>query len=544
MNWRTSGNIFKIDVMKRFYFICTVALLTAVACNKDMPADVQGDGSVTLKAVVETDTKVNASINKDTRKVNFTWTAQDVIAVETSAGFENFTLAGQGGSADGSFTGNPSGEIGDVAVFPSILSPELDGTSLTVTLPAEYNGINLQTNALLLGSQAEGNIYFQHIGSLLLCSYGNVSSATKFVVSVPGKKINGAYTLDLSQDTPYIALEDTDVEAESKVAVKVAGNQNIVVFVPLPVGEYPQMSVWLENAAGEVIPGSLKTTTTSKTLSRKTVKEMPGVHVYNSYVINSLEELNAFNAGAKEDIQNLTINDPACTIPDGTPLADLKLRVNSIKGDFTIIGTQLTTTEHFFGEIGVTWGVFKPEGSIIFKDCSTLTNLNGMKTWTSIGGDLVFENCPNIATNWAPGQNCLQGITEVKGSVKLIGVQTQMAGITFNSLKKVGGDFHVEGCNGMFWNLDTMPLEEIGGSLIYRNNSKVNGLGGFGNVKSIGGTVTITGNGSENGGIQWTTNMGANMVGFDLVQGWITGGIISKDKVTCTNHQGTPVDFN
>lgn len=530
--------------MKRFYFICTVALLTAVACNKDMPADVQGDGSVTLKAVVETDTKVNASINKDTRKVNFTWTAQDVIAVETSAGFENFTLAGQGGSADGSFTGNPSGEIGDVAVFPSILSPELDGTSLTVTLPAEYNGINLQTNALLLGSQAEGNIYFQHIGSLLLCSYGNVSSATKFVVSVPGKKINGAYTLDLSQDTPYIALEDTDVEAESKVAVKVAGNQNIVVFVPLPVGEYPQMSVWLENAAGEVIPGSLKTTTTSKTLSRKTVKEMPGVHVYNSYVINSLEELNAFNAGAKEDIQNLTINDPACTIPDGTPLADLKLRVNSIKGDFTIIGTQLTTTEHFFGEIGVTWGVFKPEGSIIFKDCSTLTNLNGMKTWTSIGGDLVFENCPNIATNWAPGQNCLQGITEVKGSVKLIGVQTQMAGITFNSLKKVGGDFHVEGCNGMFWNLDTMPLEEIGGSLIYRNNSKVNGLGGFGNVKSIGGTVTITGNGSENGGIQWTTNMGANMVGFDLVQGWITGGIISKDKVTCTNHQGTPVDFN
>lgn len=530
--------------MKRFYLICTVALLAAVACNKDMPADVQGDGSVTLKAVVETDTKVNASINKDTRKVNFTWTAQDVIAVETSDGFENFTLAGQGGSADGSFTGNPSGEIGDVAVFPSILSPELDGTSLTITLPEEYDGVNLQTNALLLGSQVEGNIYFQHIGSLLLCSYGNVSNATKFVVSVPGKKINGAYTLDLSQDTPYIALEDTDVETESKVAVKVAGNQNIVVFVPLPVGEYPQMSVWLENAAGEIIPGSLKTTTTAKTLSRKTVKEMPGVHVYNSYVITSLEELNAFNAGAKEDIQNLTINDPACTIPDGTPLADLKLRVNSIKGDFTIIGTQLTTTEHFFGEIGVTWGVFKPEGSVIFKDCPTLTNLNGMKTWTSIGGDLVFENCPNIATNWVPGQNCLQGITEVKGSVKLIGVQTQMAGITFNSLKKVGGDFHVEGCNGMFWNFDTMPLEEIGGSLIYRNNSKVNGLGGFGNVESIGGTVTITGNGSENGGIQWTTDVGANMVGFDLVQGWITGGIISKDKVTCTNYQGTPVTFN
>ena len=529
--------------MKRFYLICTAALLAAAGCNKDMPADVQCDGGVVLKAVVD-DTKVGAAIDKEAKKVAFTWTTQDVIAVQTTAGFENFTLSGEGGSAAGSFAGNPAGEVGDIAVFPSTLNPQREGPALTVTLPAVYNGVNLQTNALLLGKLSESNLRFQHIGSLLLCSYGNVSNAAKFVVSVPGKKINGSYTLDLTQNTPYIALEDTDVEAESKVAVEVACKQNLVVFVPLPVGEYPQMSVWLENAAGEIIPGSLKTTTTSKTLSRKAVKEMPGVHVYNSYVINSLEELNAFNAGAKEDIQNLTINDPGCTIPDGNPLANLKLRVNSIKGDFTIIGTQLTTTEHFFGEIGVDWGVFKPEGGVIFKDCPSLTNLNGMKTWTSIGGDLIFENCPNIATNWAPGLNCLQGITEVKGSVKLIGVQTQMAGITFNSLKKVGGDFHVEGCNGMFWNLDTMPLEEIGGSLIYRNNSKINGLGGFGNMKSIGGTVTITGNGSENGGIQWTTNMGANMIGFDLVQGWITGGMISKDKVTCTDYKGTPVAFN
>lgn len=527
--------------MKRFYLICTVALLAAVACNKDMPADVQGDGSVTLKAVVETDTKVNASINKDTRKVNFTWTAQDVIAVETSAGFENFTLAGQGGSAGGSFTGNPSGEIGDVAVFPSILNPELDGTSLTVTLPAEYNGMNLQTNALLLGSHVGGNICFQHIGSLLLCSYGNVSSATKFVVSVPGKKINGAYTLDLSQDTPYIALEDTDVEAESKVAVKVAGNQNIVVFVPLPVGEYPQMSVWLENAAGEIIPGSLKTTTTAKTLSRKTVKEMPGVHVYNSYVINSREELLAFapqdfSKGA-EVIQNLTINDPNGTMSDHD-LSFVKVRVERLLGDFVVVGTALTSTEQFFLKA---LDGFTPEGSVTFKNCQNLTNLNGMKDWTSVGGDLVFDNCPNIVTNWGLG-NCMSQIQEVKGSVKLIGVQTQMAGVTFNSLKKVGGDFHVEGCNGSFWNFDTMPLQEVGGDIIIHNNLHYNGFGGFHNVQSIGGKVSVIGNGAAEGGI---LNPGTSaQPGFELIQSWIDNGIVAKEDVSCANHAGEPIYFN
>lgn len=531
--------------MKRFYFICTVALLTAVACNKDMPADVQGDGSVTLKAVVETDTKVNASINKDTRKVNFTWTAQDVIAVETSDGFENFTLAGQGGSADGSFTGNPSGEIGDVAVFPSILSPELDGTSLTVTLPAEYNGVNLQTNALLLGSHVGGNICFQHIGSLLLCSYGNVSSATKFVVSVPGKKINGAYTLDLSQDTPYIALEDTDVEAESKVAVKVAGNQNIVVFVPLPVGEYPQMSVWLENAAGEIIPGSLKTTTTTKTLSRKTVKEMPGVHVYNSYVIASAAEAASF-APSDRVVQNLTIL--------GAEIGDhetglIAAQIDVVKGDVVIDGATFTTTEHLFPNIVC-------EGSIVLKNITVydqnvfatqgtkILNLNGFKNYAEIKGDLIFENIPYMA-HWGTG-NSLAQIKKVGGD--LIVRECCMTNVAFMSLEEVGGDFildnnslNLEPTQGAFWNL-VPTIIKVGGDFKLTDNAYVNSLAGYEKIESIGGNVLIKGNGTKSGGIPLQGSTA--LPGFELVQGWITNGIISKDKVTCTNHQGTPVDFN
>lgn len=56
---------------------------------------------------------------------------------------------------------------------------------------------------------------------------------------------------------------------------------------------------------------------------------------------------------------------------------------------------------------------------------------------------------------------------------------TPMRGVTFNSLKSVGGDFIVTGCNGNFWNFDVMKLETIGGSLVLSDNARFNGLGGF-----------------------------------------------------------------
>ena len=55
-----------------------------------------------------------------------------------------------------------------------------------------------------------------------------------------------------------------------------------------------------------------------------------------------------------------------------------------------------------------------------------------MKDMTEIGGDLVFENCPKIATDWGAG-NCLSQIVSVAGSVRLTGVTTPMRGVTFNS---------------------------------------------------------------------------------------------------------------
>lgn len=216
--------------------------------------------------------------------------------------------------------------------------------------------------------------------------------------------------------------------------------------------------------------------------------EIPQPGEYKSYTITGRDELLAFapqdGSAVKETVQDLTIVDTGNTMSDND-LSFVKTRVEKVVGTLTLEGSNLTSTELFFLN-----GGFTVEGGIVFRNCAELFNLNGMKDMTAIGGDLIFENCPKIATEWGVG-NCLSQIVSVAGSVKLTGVMTAMRGVTFNSLKSVGGDFIVTGCNGNFWNFDVMKLETIGGSLVLSDNARFNGLGGFEALESVGGNVFV-----------------------------------------------------
>lgn len=108
----------------------------------------------------------------------------------------------------------------------------------------------------------------------------------------------------------------------------------------------------------------------------------------------------------KETVQDLTIVDTGNTMSDND-LSFVKTRVEKVMGTLTLEGSSLTSTELFFLN-----GGFTVEGGIVFRNCAELFNLNGMKDMTEIGGDLVFENCPKIATDWGAG-NCLSQIVSV-----------------------------------------------------------------------------------------------------------------------------------
>ncbi len=262
--------------------------------------------------------------------------------------------------------------------------------------------------------------------------------------------------------------------------------------------------------------------------------EVPDPGAPRTYTIAGRDELLAFapqdGSAVGETVQDLTILDPDNTISDHD-LSFVKNRVGKIAGTLTVEGTSLTTTEVLFND-----GGFTVDGGIVFRNCAQLFNLNGMKSMTAVGGDLVFENCPKIATNWGAG-NCLSQIESVAGSVKLSGVAEPMAGVTFLSLRSVGGDFTVENCNGDFWNFDVMPLETVGGSLTIRGNAKLNGLGGFAGLRSVGGDVTVTGNGAESGGIPVESESG--QVGLDLLGELYRAGVFSSGAEFAIESNGT-----
>lgn len=261
--------------------------------------------------------------------------------------------------------------------------------------------------------------------------------------------------------------------------------------------------------------------------------EAPDPDEPKSYTITGREELLAFapqdGSAVSETVQDLTILDLDNEMSDND-LSFVKARVKRVQGTLTVECPGLTTTEILFLD------GFSVDGGIVFRNCTQLFNLNGMKSMTAIGGDLVFENCPKIATNWGVG-NCLSQIVSVAGSVKLTGVTEPMAGISFQSLKQVGGDFIVESCNGNFWNFDTMTLETIGGSLILRNNANLNGLGGFGSLVSVGGDVTVTGNGTASGGIPVVST--DNQVGLELLGTHYRNGVFSAGAVFTIESNGT-----
>ena len=141
--------------------------------------------------------------------------------------------------------------------------------------------------------------------------------------------------------------------------------------------------------------------------------EVPDPGAPRTYTIAGRDELLAFvpqdGSAVGETVQDLTILDPDNTISDHD-LSFVKNRVGKIAGTLTVEGTSLTTTEVLFND-----GGFTVDGGIVFRNCAQLFNLNGMKSMTAVGGDLVFENCPKITTNWGAG-NCLSQIESVAGS--------------------------------------------------------------------------------------------------------------------------------
>lgn len=210
-----------------------------------------------------------------------------------------------------------------------------------------------------------------------------------------------------------------------------------------------------------------------------------------SLEFNGETELVAFvqsNPGFKETVIDLTIRGNDITQES---LSRLSARIEAVSGDLLWegFGDGVVTTEGFFDAI-------ECRGSITLRNCSAVSNPNGFEPYERIGGDFIIENCPSLITAAGPGWNdhAWSFIKTVEGSVRLIGMRTQMGGAMFARLETVGGDFELTDTEGSFWDLNGMDIKTIGGDLIIRNHGAFENFIGLDKLEYIGGGVTVLDN--------------------------------------------------
>ncbi len=284
--------------MKRIILIFATALLVVMSCNKVEFNDSQVTDPILLEASVETDlTKIGATVNEAESSVAYTWTKNDVISVQTPSGYLPYTLVGDGGSATGWFTGTvaPVGPVA-FALHPAALGAAGGGNSVTFTLPSEYTFVEGQTNALM-GAVIQtdtGKMYFKHLSGLIRVNVKEVPAGAKFVLTAAGKKINGQYYIsNYVLPNPKIDVATTSVDSETKVTINFpTAVLDAFVYIPLPCGEYPSLKAELLASDNSVIKSV--TSTTSKTIARATLKQLPAFTEFKG--ISTAEDLVQFAA--------------------------------------------------------------------------------------------------------------------------------------------------------------------------------------------------------------------------------------------------------
>ena len=235
------------------YYIALSALAMLTGCSNEENFGLKPtDGNRSLTATIEQNDLSRTAVSEEGQ---VTWTETDAIGVFGTAS-QNIRFTYQSSTDNGNsatFRGDfPEEETMEQAYYPYQEDATLSGNALTLHLPSEYTYTG-NSNAPMLGvKNNDGTFTFKHLTGLLRITINNVpEEADRFVITSSGET-----------DAPDISGQATitDINAEdATLSITANGSKSITYnlgtlteetgfrtfFIPLPVGEYPQLSVAL-----------------------------------------------------------------------------------------------------------------------------------------------------------------------------------------------------------------------------------------------------------------------------------------------------------
>ena len=259
--------------MKKILYIVAAALAIA-SCSKEMNNGTSNtvntpETPVSGKEVcIQVGFATKASVNDATGAM--VWEEGDAIGVFTGSGFTKFTvdastLSDQFPVFKGSLEDGQT--LGNIAVYPFGIAGETDGSSIGLVLPAawdEYSATNaraimLATNAAEVPTGDGTTITrysFKHLGGGVKISLSDVNVAIdKIIVTVPGKKIAGSYTISAADTELQLANASTAEESAISFSLPIAAERTSEAsfYIPFPVGEIAGLNIKAVTADGGVL---------------------------------------------------------------------------------------------------------------------------------------------------------------------------------------------------------------------------------------------------------------------------------------------------
>lgn len=294
--------------MRKIGYYAIAAFIAITGCTEE---EFSGNGSIkgnyTLKVEIENGSDTRTAVDSENRVM---WVENDQIGVWGNKGSVNTCFMYNGMSDDGS-TASFKGTLKDDeqpvdAYYPYRMEASLIDDKLSFTLPSEYEYTEC-SNAPMIGvKQENGNFLFKHLcGLMKLTLKGIPVGESKLVIRSEGENAKGisgqAIVTDIKEENAILTISEEGLDT---VAVNVDAKEvsDKTFYIPLPVGEYSQISVSY-NTEDSVY---FKKTISDCKIKRGVILNMPEVPVLNEegMLEEYLQTIRMYISKLMEDSQN------------------------------------------------------------------------------------------------------------------------------------------------------------------------------------------------------------------------------------------------
>ena len=223
--------------MKKTLLLLCAAMFVLVGCTEDDSLKNENSGLATLGAVIEQGaTNSRVLVTDNNGGATLSWLEGD--------GFNTFGDV----TAEYKYSGSAFNAVGTVpqtinyAVYPSAYNPTLNGTTLTLTLPASFDNVENQSKVpMWAGAPVGNNLSFKHLAALLKIDLTGIEDYTAIEVTAD-KAIAGNFTANLSGETAVLASTAADNQTVT-ITLSNASDGAEVIYLPIPAATYGSLKV-------------------------------------------------------------------------------------------------------------------------------------------------------------------------------------------------------------------------------------------------------------------------------------------------------------